>query len=118
MPEQTTDKKLMIRPVDLPIYGFPEEQESKAVVEHSETYQAALGAVGEARLLVQAGWGQLSGAKETVDHVVNTGIAHTAGMDPILLFQTRSSLLASCNQSMGSTSSFAIKKAGLTLPTN
>ena len=57
MPEHTTDKKLMIRPVDLPIYGFPEEQESKAVVEHSETYQAALGAVGEARLLVQAGLG-------------------------------------------------------------
>ena len=45
----------------------------------SETYESAVSGVREARLLAQSGWGQLEAFKQKVDHVINTGIAHTAG---------------------------------------
>ena len=45
----------------------------------SETYESAVNGVREVRLLAQSGWGQLEDLKQKVDHVINTGIAHTAG---------------------------------------
>ena len=47
----------------------------------SETYESAVNGVREVRLLAQSGWGQLEDLKQKVDHVINTGIAHTAGKE-------------------------------------
>jgi len=44
----------------------------------SETYESAVGAVRETRLMALLGWGQLQAFKARADQFVNTGIAHTA----------------------------------------
>jgi len=73
----------LTRPCDIPIYGDLQVSAGKSVgkpleTKPSETYDAAVGGVREARLLAQSGWGQLEAFKEKVDHVINTGIAHSA----------------------------------------
>ena len=47
----------------------------------SETYESAVGAVRETRLMALLGWGQLQAFKARADQFVNTGIAHTAGKE-------------------------------------
>ena len=46
----------------------------------SGTYESALEGMKLVRQTVQAGWGQVDSAVETVNHIVTTGIAHTSGI--------------------------------------
>jgi len=81
--EDEVKRAELTRPCDIPIYGDLQVSAGESVgkpleTKTSETYEAAVGGVREARLLAQSGWGQLEEFKHKVDHVINTGIAHSA----------------------------------------
>jgi len=74
-------KPQLTKPCDIPIYGDiigSKNVEKPLETKPSETYESAVNGVREVRLLAQSGWGQLEDLKQKVDHVINTGIAHTA----------------------------------------
>jgi len=84
---QAANQTKLIKPSRIPIYGDLEvpavsleaTKEADAAGEGGQAYDSAVSGVREARLVVQAGWGRIYSVKERLDHIVNTGIAHTAG---------------------------------------
>ena len=68
-------KKNLVRPVDLPIYDAPKVCRKKAEV--AEEPCACTQAVKTVRLAVQDFFGIMKESKESVDHILDTGAAHT-----------------------------------------
>ena len=67
-------KKTVVKPVDLPIYDTPNVQAKVAKVEE---VSAAVEAVKTVRLAINDGFRQVMGAKGQLDHILETGKAHT-----------------------------------------
>ena len=67
-------KNAVVKPVDLPIYDNPNVQAKVAKVEE---VSAAVEAVKTVRLAINDGFKQVVGAKDQLDHILETGKAHT-----------------------------------------
>ena len=78
----TCEAKKLVHPKDLPIYDTV--QDAPAPVPKPEEPSAALEAVKTVRLAIGDGIKQVEEAKGQVDHILETGRAHTECKPPFL----------------------------------
>lgn len=72
------EKRKLVRPMDLPIYG-DESSSAKILEKKVEEPCAAQEAIKSVRLVVQDGFGQMNEVKKQMNHIVETGKAHSEG---------------------------------------
>ncbi len=82
---QQEPKKNLVRPMDLPIYDAPKKCSEAAATVVAKEPSPVLEAVKMVRLTVQDIASQFRESKKSIDHIIETGSAHTEGKQIILI---------------------------------